>query len=325
MAYKIAVVTAADTDASGKRIRQGLEKAGHTVVELVCAHDLAAKLREERPDAAFVTRCAGQDAALRELLEFLEIPHVGSPSAAVRTAADKSHLARRLEESARDGFGDAHTPAAVALSAAAIDDLGAIDALDLVAQRIPGGFPLCVKPACGMGANGLGKVESADGLVHAVRAALDHDSEVLFQEWVEGNEVCVVILGDEQDLQVLPPIEVTATDAPRYGSAARLESEEGPALHIPVRPSSLSANPEDAQGIRSEIERAAIDAYLACGGRDYGRVDLLWDGARAHVIDIDFSCSFADGSLLARAARACGIGLDAIVDALAHTAVERGC
>ncbi len=48
--------------------------------------------------------------------------------------------------------------------------------------------------------------------------------------------------------------------------------------HCPVRPESLSPDAAQAQAIRAEIERAALEVYHAYSVRDLGRVDMIWDG-----------------------------------------------
>ena len=74
--------------------------------------------------------------------------------------------------------------------------------------------------------------------------------------------------------------------------------EPGAVQYIaPVRPASLSDDEGDAQAIRAEIERAALEVYRAYNARDLARVDLIWDGAQARVFEVNVSPGMAERSL----------------------------
>ena len=64
----------------------------------------------------------------------------------------------------------------------------------------------------------------------------------------------------------------------------------------PVRDESLSPNAADAQAIRAEIERAALEVYRAYSVRDLGRVDLIWDGGAARCFEVDVSPGMTERS-----------------------------
>ena len=68
--------------ASGKNVCAALEEAGHKVVPLDTTADLVPTLRTERPDVCYSALHGkhGEDGTIQSLLEFLDIPFVGSPS-----------------------------------------------------------------------------------------------------------------------------------------------------------------------------------------------------------------------------------------------------
>lgn len=84
---------------NGKRIIAALEKAGHTPVAVDVSEDLVATLRAECPDACVVAvpGKAGEDGTLQGLLEFLDIPYVGSSAEVCRTTSDKSLLPAHMQ------------------------------------------------------------------------------------------------------------------------------------------------------------------------------------------------------------------------------------
>lgn len=303
---------------SGKRICVALEEAEHTAVAIEADQGLVANLRAEHPDAAIIALPGklGEDGTVQELLEFLGIQHIGSPASVCRTAADKSLLGTHMQTCC-DFAGEetvASWPQGFCFSRRAFDELGAMEAMDLCAERVPGGFPLAVKPACGGLAYGVHKVESQEGLADALRDAFTFYDQVIVQQWVEGIEVSVAVLGSGWDAYALPPVEIV----PRVGlylTQARL-GKNAVDLHTPVRLDSLSADEATAQAIRSEIERAALEVYRAFGMEGYGCVDLVWDGAQAQVLEVDTAPSLAEGSLFSAACEAAGLSLAGILDRL---------
>ncbi len=304
--------------ASGKCACEALEQAEHTVVVLEADNDLAANLRVEHPDACVVAipGKAGEDGTVQGLLEFLGIPHVGSSADVCRIVADKSLLAAHMQACCE--FSGEQTVAAwpqgFCFAKAAFDELGAMAVMDLCAERIPGGYPLAVKPACGGLAYGVHKVSSKDELPDALRDAFTFDSQVIVQQWVEGVELSVSVLGSGWDAYALPPVEIV----PRKGlylTSARFDSN-AVECHAPVRIESLSQDEATAQAIRAEIERAALEVYRAFGMEGYGRVDLIWDGAQAQILEVGVAPNLAEHSLFGEACAAAGLTIPAVLDRL---------
>ena len=139
--------------------------------------------------------------------------------------------------------------------------MGAATALDMVADRVIGGYPVCVKPAHGGSALGIHKVESQEELGEAVLDALSYDEAVNIEQWVDGVELSVSILGTGWDAHALPPVEIVAREG-FYDATARM-ADDAVEFFCPVRDESLSPNAADAQAIRAEIERAALEVYRA--------------------------------------------------------------
>ena len=90
-------------------------------------------------------------------------------------------------------------------------------------------------------------------------------------------EVTVPVLGSGWDAYALPPVEIVAKEASAIRSPAH--AGRGRAVRT-CAPASLSNDEADAQAIRAEIERAALEVCRAYQVRDLARVDLVWDGAQ---------------------------------------------
>lgn len=196
--------------------------------------------------------------------------------------------------------------------------MGLVTALDMVAERIPAGYPVCVKPARGSLAMGVHKVDSQEELEQAIFDALIFDNEVIIEEWVEGVELSVSILGGGWNAHTLPPVEIVTKEG--YVTQADRLAPEGVEYYAPVRLESLSKDEANAQAIRAEIERAALQVYNALDCKDLGRVDLIWDGATARILDVDVSPDLTASSLFPMACEASGLSLEAVLDRLVQVA-----
>lgn len=309
---------------SGQHIAELLERAGHEALPLDADSNLVDTLRAENPDVAYLAihGAGGEDGTVASLLEFLRIPYVGSRPPASRQAWNKPDLPFVM----RRAYGNecvASWPAEVVLPSRAFRDMGAAKALDVIPERVGAGsgFPLACKPARGGSAMGLTRVERAEDLGPAIMEALSFDDSVLIQEWVEGVELSVPVVDLGDGAQALPAVEVHMKSG-LYDTDSR-EDHDRVEYFCPVRPSSLSADEAEAQAIRSEVERAALEVFEAFGCRDLARVDLIWDGARPMVLDLKVSPGMMPSALIPMAAEAAGIDLSEVLNELVTLAYER--
>ena len=304
---------------SGKNICAALEEAGHRTVPLDTNAELVPTLRRERPDVVYNALHGkhGEDGTIQSLLEFLDIPFVGSPASVCHRSWNKDALHSSIlkyRQISGETDGVASWPPGVYIAADAFKSMGAATALDLIEQRIPGGYPVCVKPAHGGSALGIHRADSQEELAEAILDALSYDDAVNIEQWVEGVELAVSIIGTGWDARALPPVEIV----PRRGffdADARLNHELVD-FYCPVRLSSLWSNDVEAEAIRSEIERAALEVYRAYSVVDLGRIDLIWDGGSARCFEVDVSPGMTDHSLFPAAVAAAGLTLSEVLDEL---------
>jgi D-alanine-D-alanine ligase len=354
MAWKVAVLMGGSSFerdfslASGKYVLRALEREGHTVLPLDTSTSLVDILRVEKPDVAFIALHGGhgEDGTIQSLLEYLAIPFVGSPSCVCRTTWNKSMLAHmvtarrealgsELAEAVRDDGrvgaasgehgGPASWPRSVCLSAASFKDLGAAGALDLLEKRLPSGYPFAVLPASGGSALGINRVETFNELAPAILDALSFDDEVLIEEWVQGVELAVSVIGTGSAARVLPPVEI----CPRTGffnTEVRLDPDLVD-YYAPVRLSSLADNEAEALRIRALIEEAALEVHRSFGCRDLSRVDMFWDGAAAgggqvKVLEVNVSPGMSEHSLLPMASATANVSFGTLLNELLEAAIE---
>ncbi len=165
---------------SGRRVAEALREAGIEVDVRDVDADLLRLLREDAPDCVLplLHGETGEDGAVREVLELVGVPYVGSRPSACRAAFDKP-VAKAVV--ARAGL---HTPAGVALPHETFRELGAAAVMDAIVASI--GLPLIVKPARGGSALGCTVVREATALAGAMVNAFAYGDTALVERFVVG-------------------------------------------------------------------------------------------------------------------------------------------
>lgn len=298
-----------------QEITQALQQNSHEAVVYTADASLADRLLAGNCDVAFVA-CAGvsgQAGEVQALLDLLGIPYAGSYAEVCRLVADHALVSAQIAAlcMSADGYGTVGLPEGFFLSATALQAWGVQDVLQVCNERIPGGFPLCVKPItpCDT-APACMVVESEEALCAAVDALAKQGCGAFVQQWVEGVNVSVSVLGSGWDAYALPPVEVERASLAASTSSAGEPSE----MYAPLRWQSVAGNEAEGQGVRADIERAALDVYRALGLKDFGQVDLVWDGAQACIVGVSACPDLTSGSLFAKASSVPGISLAGILD-----------
>ena len=180
----------------------------------------------------------------------------------------------------------------------------------------PFGYPVFVKPA-NMGSSvGISKVVEAAELEDAVARARRHDEKVLVEEFVDGTEVEVGILGNLPAPVASLPGEVVAHHADWYDYSSKYD-EGGSELLVP--PPGLT---------ESQIERArevALAAFVATSCEGMARADFFVRASDGEVVmnELNTIPGFTATSFYARLFAASGIGYEELLDRLIELALER--
>lgn len=159
-------------------------------------------LTEHRPDCLILLPhgAAGEDDALRDVLEILEISFVGSSAAASCLAFDKPVAASLVS-----GTGIA-VPEFVVFSQSTFRELGAPAVVHAARERI--GFPFVVKPTRGSSALVVSEVRSEAKLPPAMVSAFAYGDTAMIQSFVTGTEVAVGVIDTPDGPTALPPVEI---------------------------------------------------------------------------------------------------------------------
>ncbi|HEY5249607.1 MAG TPA: D-alanine--D-alanine ligase, partial [Dermatophilaceae bacterium] len=200
---------------SGRRVADALTHTGYEAYVRDVDPTLLVAIKNSRPEVIWpmLHGASGEDGALRDVLEALRIPYVGSRPASCRLTWDKP-VAKALV-----GAAGISTPAGMALSHATFRELGAHALLESVIDSL--GLPLAVKPSRGGSALGLTIVRSAGELPSAMITAYAYGDIVLIERFIAGTEVAVSIVEDAGGQpQTLPAVEIVP-DGGVYNYAAR--------------------------------------------------------------------------------------------------------
>ena len=292
---------------SGRRVLDALRSEGVEADLRDADAALLTVLSDGAYDAVLVALHggAGEDGALREVLDVVGVPHVGSSPAACRIAWDKP-TAKAL--AVRAGLS---TPRSVVLPHAAFRELGAGAVLDRLVGHL--GLPLMVKPARGGSALGTNRVDKPDELPSAMVSCFSYGEAALVEQFVEGTELAVTVVDTGDGPRALAPVEIVPLSG-NYDYTARYTAGHTQ-YYCPARLSGAVA---------TAVADAAVLAHTALGLRDLSRVDLIVDDAGVvQLLEVNTAPGMTETSLLPMAVDAAGLSLGALLRDLLEQAASR--
>ncbi|ACZ91998.1 D-alanine--D-alanine ligase family protein [Streptosporangium roseum] len=293
---------------SGRRVSEVLRTAGIVVETRDTDASLVPSILADPPDAVFVTLHggAGEDGAIRSVLELLSVPYVGAGPDACRVAFDKP-TAKTVVRSV-----GLRTPDSVTLPKETFHDLGASTVLTRIVERL--GLPLFVKPSRGGSALGASIVRAAEDLPAAMVGCFAYGDTALIERCIEGVEVAVSVVDLGGGPMALPPVEIVP-DKGVYDYAARYTAGHTE-FFAPAR-----LSPEAA----AACAEMAVTAHTALGLRDISRTDLIVDGdGLPHFLEVNVAPGMTETSLLPMAVEAAGDDLGTLCRVLLEQAAARG-
>jgi D-alanine-D-alanine ligase len=289
---------------SGRRVAEALREAGCETFERDVDANLLGELTTGFVDVVWplLHGASGEDGAIRDVLDLLGIPYVGSTPAACRTAWDKP-VAKSVARAA--GLA---TPHSVALPHGTFRELGAQAVLTAMIDRL--GLPLVVKPARGGSALGVSVVRAASELPRAMVGCFAYGDVALVERFVEGVEVAVSVVDTGDGPRVLPAVEIVA-DGGVYDYDARYVAGSTE-FFVPARLTDAA---------QAAVEDAALRAHQAFGLRHLSRTDLIVDrDGQPWFLEVNVAPGMTETSLLPQAAEAAGEDCGALYRRLVETA-----
>lgn len=220
----------------------------------------------------------GEDGQIQAILEERGIPYTGAGVESSRVAFDKALSKERFIAA------EVPTPRSQVLP------LDGSEPLEL-------SLPLVSKPPREGSSVGVSIAKTEEEWAKALEEARKHGDSTLVEEFVEGKELTVGILGD----QVFPVIHIEPVDG-FYDIKNKYPWMTGEGKTLYHCPADLDA------GTTKRVQDAAVAAFKACGTEVYGRVDvMLRSDGEPFVLEINTIPGMTSSSLLPKAARAVGI------------------
>ncbi len=294
---------------SAEAVARGLQDAGHEPLRLtitrdgVWSHD-GAPIELAPGEGLLGAKAAfpalhgpfGEDGSVQGLLEWLDLPYVGSDVLSSAICMDKLTLKRLFAQAG-------------------------IPQVDFVAAGEPGwrerceaiGAPLWVKPSRLGSSVGISRVEGlGPELDAAVELARRHDPRVIVEASAFGREVECSLLGNEQVEASLPGEVVAHADWYDYETKYR---DGGMELVVPAQIS---------EGELARVRELAVTAFELGGCAGLARCDFFVEADGAVLVnEINTMPGFTETSVYAKLWEASGLDYPTLCDRLVNLAIER--
>jgi D-alanine-D-alanine ligase len=253
---------------------------------------LSASPAGERIDVAFIALHGpwGEDGKLQGLLELLGIPYTGSGVLASALAMDKVMAKTVLAANGLD-----------------VPEGEVVNSPSDRPSIVP---PSVVKPVENGSSFGLTMVDDAAAYPAAIAEALRYDRRALVEERIAGRELTVAVIGLDE-LQALPVIEIVPKRA-SFDYQAKYDSTASDELCPAPIPEEVARRAQDF----------SVRAHRALGCRGISRTDLMWDGERMVILEVNTMPGMTPNSLVPKAAAVAGISYGELVDRLVGWALE---
>jgi D-alanine-D-alanine ligase len=262
-----------DSPATIEALARVLRGMGHEVRKLGDGRELLQQLLADPPDFVFnfaegqgVSRA--REARVPAVLEMLGIAYTGSDPLTMAVTLDKD-CARRLVASA-----GVLVPRGLVLAPGK-------SAQPVIAADLP--FPLIVKPAWEGSSKGIRSkclVHDPDELAEAVTLVRrDHCQPILVEEFIDGDELTVGILGNDP-AEILAVMRVVPNEPTRH-FVYSLEIKRDFRKLVKYECGVLAAPLEKA------VRDAAMTAFQALGCRDVARIDFRLRKGKPYFLEVN--------------------------------------
>ena len=246
----------------------------------------------------------GEDGTVQGLLELAGIPYVGCGVLASAVCMDKA-VANALFEA----NGVPHTRWLAADRWEIESDLEGV--CEGVEKKL--GWPVFVKPANAGSSVGISKVSSRDELKKAIDLALENDRKVVFEAFVDGQEVECAVIGSDPAVATRPGEILAGAEFYTYDDKYKNGvSQTVIPAHLP-------------EAKLDEVKTYAAMAYTALGCEGLARCDFFVekDTGRVLINEINTFPGFTSISMYPKLMEHEGLPVPQLIDRLIALALER--
>jgi D-alanine-D-alanine ligase len=247
----------------------------------------------------------GEDGTVQGLFELLNIPYVGCSVVASAVGMDKDMMKKVFAQA-----GLAQCKYEVVLRSRYERDPDGI----VAAVEASLGYPCFVKPA-NMGSSvGVTKAKDRDSLHAALQLAARYDRKLIVEEAVDGREIEVAVLGND-DPKASVPGEIVSSNEEFYDYNAKY-TDGSSTMIIPAEMTEEQAE---------EVRNMAVRAFKAIDGSGLSRVDFFLDRKTGQffINEINTFPGFTIYSMYPKLWEVTGLPYDQLLDTLIQLALER--
>lgn len=290
---------------TSKGIMQALKNNGHEVIGIDFHPKKLNEVIELNVDLVFIGLHGkyGEDGSIQAMLDMLEIPYVGSGVLASALAMDK-YKAKQIFE-----FNQIPVPKGNLYHVTKETNFTQL------ASEINNNFscPFVVKPNREGSTVGLSIVKDKNATEEAIKKAFESDPYILVEEFIDGMELTVPVIGNKGEEKALPIIEIIPKNE-IYDYESKY-SEGGSEHIIPARIS---------DSLTKQIQEYAIQAHRVLGCETYSRVDfLLLENEKPYILEVNTLPGMTPTSLFPDSAQAADISYDEMVETLVQLTLQK--
>ncbi len=243
----------------------------------------------------------GEDGCFQGLLELLDVPYIGSGVLGSALAMHKVVQRRVLRQV---GIDVPHF-----LEIRWMEWETAWEATRMkVEDRF--GYPCVVKPSREGCSTGISVVRQPDQLEAAIESAFQWDTSVLVEELLEGTEITVVVLGNDQ------PAAYPPTETPPRGDFLTIEEKFLPGEGHNITPARLS------EEMLAHIAKTVVHAYQVLHLKGVTRFDGFVVGERFVLSEPNTLPGSSPSSTIFQGPAEQGVSPTALIDQIIQYAIE---
>ncbi|HPT68720.1 MAG TPA: D-alanine--D-alanine ligase [Syntrophomonas sp.] len=288
---------------SGKAVLDALLALDYEALAIDFNSSAIKEIIEYKPDLVFIALHGkyGEDGTVQGLLDSLQIPYTGSGVATSAICIDKV-LSKRFF----NAEGIPNAPFRIIFNHDLTDP-------DILREQLISniGLPMVVKAATQGSSIGTFIIKDENEILSAVNNAFKYSREVLIEKFIDGQELTVAIIGNEEP-QVLPLIEITSAN-----EFYDYESKYTKGMCEHIIPARIG---EESQ---AEITRLSKLVYTLMGCRGFARVDFMLDkSGQPYVLEVNTIPGMTEMSLVPDAARAAGISFIELIEKIVRLGFE---
>jgi len=266
------------------------------------AHDLELLARDsESIDFAFILLHGlyGEDGSVQGMLDLLNIPYQGSGILGSAVAMDKnlSKILYRMEG----------IPVAEWQIISAADD----DQCNKLIKEL--GMPLVIKPVRDGSSLGLTIARSEEQVKEGIKHALKNDHKVMVERYIEGREITVSVLGND-DPVAMPVIEIVPGEGYEFFD---YNAKYLPGASTEICPAEID------EAHRTVSQDYGVRAHKVLQLSGYSRSDMIIAPDNTiYILETNTIPGMTQTSLLPQSANAHGLDYSALLERLIELGIE---